>query len=110
MPGQRGLHGDLGRFLVADLTDENRVRVLAENGAQPVCKRDARQPVDLNLVDALEGVLDRVLDRHDVLLVTVELVARRVERGRLTASGRPGDKDHAEGRRDESAERLTRGG
>jgi hypothetical protein len=44
--------------------------------------------VDLHLVDSREPELDRILDRDDVDLGTVDLRQRRVERRRLTGAGR----------------------
>src|SRR4051794_41682943 len=43
--------------------------------------------VGLHLRDALELVLDRVLDRDDVLLGRVDLGQRRVQRRRFTRAG-----------------------
>src|ERR1700730_5483201 len=103
------LHGNLGRLLIADLSHEDGVRVLTENGAQPGSKGDPGQTVDLDLVDVLERVLNRIFDRHDVLLHPVELADGGIERGRLAAAGRPGDEDYAVGRLDQLLERLQRG-
>ena len=64
---ERGLRG-LG---VAELADQDHVRVLAQRAAQRLAERLGVEP-DLALVDdaALVGMedLDRVLDRDDVLL------------------------------------------
>ena len=64
------------------------VGVLAQDRPQPVGERDAGLLVDLDLVDRREDVLDRVLDRHDVDRVVVDLGERRVERRRLARAGR----------------------
>ena len=53
--------------------------------------------VDLDLVDVLEVVLDRVFDGDDVAPLAVELVERGVERRRLAGAGGPADEYHAEG-------------
>src|SRR5216684_717438 len=87
--GQRRLHGDLSGLAIADLADQDDVRVLAQNRPQAVGKTDVGQLVDLALVDVLKGVLDRVLDRHDVADLLIELVNRRVKGGRLAAAGWP---------------------
>ncbi len=49
--------------------------------------------VELDLVDALQRHLDRVLDGDDVLLGRVERGQRRVEGGRLARAGRAADQD-----------------
>ena len=64
--GQRRLHGNLRGFGVANFADENHVRVMAQNGAQPARKGQAGFFVDLNLIDALELIFDRVFNRDDL--------------------------------------------
>src|SRR5207237_7354662 len=53
-------------------------------------------------------VLDRFLDRDDVLLYRVDLVERRVERRALTGAGRAGHEDRAVGLNDSHLEALAR--
>ena len=108
MAGERGLHRDLGRLPVADLAHEDDVWVLAEDRPQAVGERDVGQLVDLALVDVLERVLDRILDRHDVADLLVELVDRCVQARRLAAAGRPGNDDHPVGRMQHAVEPLIR--
>ena len=93
--GQRGFDGDLGGLVVANLTDHHDVGVAPQDRAQAGGERQARLDVDLHLVDALQAVLDRVLDGDDVLARLVELVERAVEARRLTRTGRAGDDDGA---------------
>src|SRR5216683_914695 len=87
--GQRRLHGDLSGLAIPDLTDQDDVRILAQNRAQAVGKTDVGQLVDLALVDVVKGVLDRVLDRHDVADLLIELMNGGVKGGRLAAAGWP---------------------
>src|SRR5207244_5410141 len=91
--GERSLDGDLGRLQVADLADHDHVRVLAEEAAQPVGEGELDLRVHRGLGDALELVLDRVLDGHDVEVRPVDLAQRRIQRGGLAGPGRPGDQD-----------------
>ena len=58
--GERGLHGDLGRFQVANLADQDLVGVLPQDGPQAVGERVADRGVDRHLDDAVDVVLDRV--------------------------------------------------
>ena len=64
--GQRGLHGDLRRFLVANFADQHHVRVVAQNRAQPAREGQAGLFGNLDLVDALELIFDRVFDGDDL--------------------------------------------
>ena len=68
MAGQGGLDGDLGRLRVADLPDHDLVRVVAEDRAQTPGEGQALLLVDRDLGDALDLVLDRVLDGDDLVL------------------------------------------
>ena len=79
---------------VAHLADQDHVGVLAQDRPQPEGEGEPGGRVDLGLVDVLERVLDRVLDGRHVERGTVELVDRRVERGRLAAAGGSGHDDH----------------
>src|SRR4051812_44145468 len=94
---ERALDGDLGGLPVADLADHDDVGVGAHHGAQPAGEGQAGARVDLDLRDALDLALDRVLDGDDVLLGRVDLAQRRVERRRLARAGRARDEDGAVG-------------
>ena len=92
---QRGLRG-LG---VAELADQDRVRVLAEHAAERLAEALGVE-ADLTLVDDRAPVrvedLDRVLDRDDVLVPRpVDVVDHRRERRRLSRAGGAGDEDQA---------------
>ena len=92
---QRGLR----RLGVAQLADQDRVRILAKRAAKRLAEALGVE-ADLALVDdrALIGVqdLDRVLDRDDVRPPrAVDVVDHRGERRRLARAGRAGDEDEA---------------
>src|SRR5438128_4785117 len=93
--GERGANADLCSLEVARLTDEDHVGVLTAEGAERGGERPADPLVDLDLVDALQVVLDRVLGGHDVHVRRIDRLDPRVERGELTGFERPGDQDHA---------------
>ena len=95
--GQRRFDGGLERFDVANLADHDDVGILPQNRAQASRECEAGFVVGLPLIDAAKRVLDRVLDRHDVLAGFDELRERAVERRRLAAAGRSGDEHHALG-------------
>ena len=94
-PVKRRLHGDLRGLEVADFADHDDVRVLAQDRAQPARERHLDARVDLRLADAVDVVLDRVLDRHDVARAVVDAIERGVQRRRLAGAGRAGDEQDA---------------
>ncbi len=53
--GERGLDSDLGGFEVADLTDQDDVRILPQERAQGRGEVQADLLVHLHLVDAVRG-------------------------------------------------------
>ena len=95
MAGERGLHRDLRGLEVADLAHHHDVGVLAQDGAQPAREAHVDARVDLRLADAVDVVLDRVLDGHDVARGVVEAAERGVERRGLARAGRAGDEEDA---------------
>jgi hypothetical protein len=82
----------LGGLQIAQLADENDVRIFAQRGAQRL-RKPVRIGVQFALVHqtalVLVDVLDRILNRQNVLVpLVVDLVEHRRERGRLAASCR----------------------
>jgi hypothetical protein len=97
--GLGGLERDVHRLVVAQLTDEDDVGVLAERRAQGSGEVDGVEP-HLALGDrgALAAVeeLDGVLHGEDVhRLGLVDVVDDRGQGGRLARAGRAGDEDQA---------------
>ncbi len=90
VPGQGGLDGDLGGFEIADLPDHDDIGVLPEERSQGGGEVKADVLVHLDLVDAHEVVFNRILGRHDIFRLLVQLGEGRIEGGGLcrTRSGR----------------------
>src|SRR5450756_793322 len=95
VPGQGGFDSDLRRLAITNFANEHNVRVLTQDAAQAVGKRHIGLDIDLHLVDSVHLVLDRVLDRDDVLAGHIQTVERGVEGRRLAGAGRTRDDDHA---------------
>jgi hypothetical protein len=102
--GQRRLDCDLRRLGVADLADHHDVRVGPQQGAQAGGEAEPGLGVHLHLLDPVELVLDRVLDRHDRAVRRVQLGQARVERRRLARPGRTGHENRAVRARDRGLE------
>ena len=68
---------------------------LPQDRAQPAREGHFHLGVDLGLADAVDVVLDRILDRHDVARVVVQALERGIERGRLARPGGAGDQQYA---------------
>ena len=93
----RSLDGDRRRFHVTNLADHDDVGVLTHEGLEGLRERHPDPLVGLDLRDAAQVVLDRILDRRDVELRLLDPVwlQRRVQRRRLTGSGRTGHEHDA---------------
>src|SRR4051812_12809135 len=89
--GERGFHGDVRGLFVAGLADQDHVRILAKEGAQDAGEVEPDIFVGLDLVDAVEVVLDGVFGGGDVDAGVVDLSQRGVERRRFAGAGGPGD-------------------
>jgi len=79
----------------SDLAHHQDIGVGTEDRAQGRGERQTCLWIDLDLIEAGQSVLDRVLDRDDVDLRPVHLGQRRVERRRLTRARRPRDEEGA---------------
>ena len=104
MPGERSLDRDLGRLEVADLADHDDVGILAHDVPEPRGEGEADLRLHRDLVDALELILDGILDGDDLLVGRVDLVERAVERGRLAGARGAGHEQDPVGEGDEALE------
>src|ERR1700691_535028 len=95
MSGETRLYGDLRRLEITDFSHHDDVGVLAQDGAQPARESHLDLGVDLRLTDAVNEILDRVLDRDDVAGVVIEALKPRIERRRLAGAGGAGDEKNA---------------
>ena len=93
--GERRGDRDLGRLAIADLADHDDVGIVAQERAQARRERQLDLRVDLGLRDALELVLDGILDGEDVEVRRVDLGEARVQGRRLARAGRAGDEHDA---------------
>jgi len=97
VPGHRRPEGDLGRLLVTDLADEDDVGVRAEHCPQAARERQPGPRVHLRLIQPVDSILDRILDRGQLAIGRVEHLQACEERRRLARSGRPDDDHRPEG-------------
>ena len=95
MAGQGRLDRDLGGLDVADLADHHDVGVLAQDRPQDIGEGKADAGLDLDLIDSVQLIFDRVLDGQDLLVRTIQSDQGGIERRCLAASGRAGDQDDA---------------
>ena len=71
--GERGLDGDFRRLDVTNFAHENDVGIMSQNRAQPAGKGQSRLAGDLDLIDTVKLIFDRILDRNDLALNFVDL-------------------------------------
>ena len=103
---ERRLHGDLGRFLIADFTDEQHVWIVAQNGPQPASKGQPRLFQNLDLVNTFELILDRIFNGDDLANRVVDLVERGVERRGFAAARGAGHQNDPVRQAENAPERL----
>ena len=93
--GEGGLDGILCGFRIADFTDEDNVGVMAEDASQGGGKRQTDLRMDLDLIDAIELVLDGVFGRDDLVLGGSDLQQRAVQSRGFSGTGGAGDQDNS---------------
>ena len=74
MAGERRLHGNLRSFGIANFTNENHVRIVAQNRAQTARERKTGLFVDLNLIYTFELVFNWVFHRNNFANGIVDFV------------------------------------
>src|SRR5262249_31008319 len=79
---------------VADFADHYLVRIVTQNASQPASKCQSLFLVHRNLRNALELILDRVLDRDYLVLFVLYFIKRSIQRCSLTGTRRPGHQHH----------------
>src|SRR5258706_272981 len=92
--GERRLDGDLCRFEITDLADEDDVGILTQEGAKRGGKIEPDLLFHLDLIDALQVKFDRILGRHDICFRGVQRLQGRIKRIRLTRTRRSRDQNH----------------
>ena len=97
MPRLCGLEGNVRCFEIADFTDHDDVRILAEESPQRRRKRQSRLFVDIDLVDAGQVDFGRIFCRGNVHPRLVQQVQACVKRHGLAGASRPRDENHSVG-------------
>ena len=70
--GESRFDGDIGGFVVANFTDHDDVRILAEDGAESIGKAQTDFGFDGNLINSGELVFDGVFDCDDIILGVIQ--------------------------------------
>ena len=96
MPGQRGPHGDVGGFLVANFADDEGLRVLPQQMPRGPGKIQPPRLVHFRLHDAGDDLFHRVFDGDDVASARFGQAAQAgVNRCGLPAARRAGEQQHS---------------
>ena len=85
----------LGRFRIADFTDEDHVRCLPQHRPDDTGEVQADVMFHLDLVDPRQVILHRILGRDDLLVGPIQFAQGTVESRRLSAPRRTGDQKNA---------------
>jgi hypothetical protein len=95
VPGQGGLDGNTGGFLVPHFPDHDAIRILTEEGAENFTKSQSDGFVDGNLHDAIDIILNRILGREQFAIHGVDFLQASVKRGGFSGTGGTGDDENA---------------
>src|SRR6266576_6777108 len=95
MARKRSLDSNFSRFKVTNLTDQNDVWVLPQEGTERSSKVQADLLLHLHLVDARQLEFDGVFRRHDVGVNSVERCNGGIKSVRFARSRRTGYQYHA---------------
>ena len=94
--GLRSAHRLQRSLVIADLSDQDHIRILAHERAHRVGEVEADFPAHPGLLDVVDGVFDRILDRdHLSLAVVGQQLQSGIQRGGLAGAGGPDDQDEA---------------
>src|SRR5437899_8553932 len=89
MPGLGRAHGNLGSLEVANFTDQNDIRIVAQNRAQPGRESQPNLLAHLNLNRAFELIFNRILEGDDFARFVAGLGKSSIECRRLAAARGP---------------------
>ena len=111
MSRERRAYGDLGGFLIADLTDHEHLRVLAQQVPGGLGEIQSARFVHLSLHNARDDLLGRIFGGDDVPSPALgELAKTRVNGGGFAAAGGAGQQKQAGGLTQEVFQFQTGGG
>ena len=91
--GKRRLYGHFRGFGIPDLAHHEDVRILSEDAANGVGKREADAGVHLYLAERRQDQFHGILDRHHVHFGRRDVAEHGIERGGLAAAGGAGDQN-----------------
>ena len=103
---QRSLNRNLSGFKVANLTNQDDVRILSKEGPQQLGERQFLVRIDLALDETINVVFNGILSRQNFGLGVIEFIEAGVQRGGLARTSRPGDDHNAIGAFDQVTNRL----
>src|SRR5436190_9262621 len=93
--GQSRLNGDLGSLFVANFTDHYLVGIVAQNRSQAAGEGQSFLLVHRYLGNAVQLVFNRIFNGDDLVFFVADFIQRRVQRRRLTGTGRSRHQNHA---------------
>ena len=104
MARQRSLDGNIGRFLVADLSHKDNIGVLTQDRTQASGKREIDLGVDFDLTDTRLRDFDGLLNCDDVFFGVIDFGETCVESGCFSASCRSSHKEDSVGPSNDATE------
>ena len=106
MAGHRGAECHFCRFLIANLTDQNDIRILPHHGANATGEIEFGDFIDRRLANHRHRIFDRIFQRHDIDGFGVDVIQDRIKRRGFTRAGGTGHENDAFGPRHHEAQHL----
>jgi len=108
VPREGGTHRNGRRLGIANLADDENIRVLPQKGAQAVVKFDASFRINLALTKSVTLILHRIFQSGNADVIRRNLPQSRIQGRRLAAPRRTADEKQAVFAADDTAYETDR--
>src|SRR5207249_10027255 len=91
---ERRAYGNVGGLEVTNLADHDDIGVLTHDMAQPRGECQTNLRIDVNLIDPVHLIFNRIFDRDDLPIGNIDALQGTVQSGAFTAARRTRDQKY----------------